>query len=106
MQKAYADLQSRGFRILAVSIDDGDGQVVKEFAQAFGITFDVLQDRSGAIQQSYQTTGVPESFLLDRDGRIVKRVIGQHDWASTANRNLIERYLGGAPAEASAAALR
>lgn len=106
MQLAYADLAARGFRILAVSIDDGDGTNVREFATAFGITFDILQDRSGAIQQAYQTTGVPESFLLDRDGRIIKRVIGQHDWASAANRNLIERYLGGGPDEAGTAALR
>ena len=95
MQRAYADLAPRGFRILAVSIDNGDGAPVKAFAQQMGITFDVLQDRSGNIQQLYQTTGVPESFLLDRDGTIVKRVIGAHDWASGANRKLIERYLNG-----------
>lgn len=107
MQKAYADLEGRGFRILAVSIDDGDGTIVKEFTSALGITFAVLQDRSGAIQQKYETTGVPESFLLDRDGRIVKRVIGAHDWSSPANRSLIERYLGGeAPQQASAATAR
>ncbi len=63
---------------------------MKEFAQELGITFDILQDQSGSIQQLYQTTGVPESFLLDRDGTIVKRVIGAHDWASGANRKLIE----------------
>ncbi len=107
MQRAYADLEGHGFRILAVSIDDGDGSIVKEFASALGITFPILQDRSGAIQQRYETTGVPESFLLDRDGRIVKRVIGAHDWSSPANRSLIERYLGGeTPPQASAAAAR
>jgi peroxiredoxin len=95
MQRAYADLAPRGFRIIAVSIDNGDGEAVKAFAQQLGITFDILQDRSGAIQQLYQTTGVPESFLLDREGTIVKRVIGAHDWASGANRKLIERYLNG-----------
>ena len=95
MQRAYIDLASRGFRIIAVSIDNGDGAAVKEFAQGLGITFDILQDQSGNIQQLYQTTGVPESFLLDRDGTIVKRVIGAHDWASGANRKLIERYLNG-----------
>jgi hypothetical protein len=63
-----------------------------------GITFDILQDRSGNIQQVYQTTGVPESFLLDREGTIVKRVIGAHDWTSVANRKLIERYLNGGQA--------
>lgn len=95
MQRAYADLAPRGFRILAVSIDKGDGAPVKAFAQGLGITFDILQDQGGSIQQVYQTTGVPESFLLDRDGTIVKRVIGAHDWASGANRKLIERYLDG-----------
>jgi len=95
MQRTYADLAPRGFRILAVSIDNGDVAPVKSFAQELGITFDILQDQSGRIQQLYQTTGVPESFLLDRDGTIVKRVIGAHDWASGANRKLIERYLDG-----------
>ena len=58
-----------------------------------GVTFDILQDRSGDIQRVYQTTGVPESFLLDRDGIIVKRIIGAHDWSSKINRDLIERLL-------------
>jgi hypothetical protein len=38
---------------------------------------------------------VPESFLLDRDGTIVKRVIGAHDWSSVANQKLVARYLDG-----------
>jgi hypothetical protein len=36
---------------------------------------------------------VPESFLLDRRGVIVKRVIGAQDWNSPANRALVERLL-------------
>jgi hypothetical protein len=45
------------------------------------------------IQLTYQTTGVPESFLLDKNGIVVKRVIGWHDWSAPANRGLIERLL-------------
>jgi hypothetical protein len=45
------------------------------------------------VQQIYQTTGVPESFLLNREGIIVKRVIGAHDWSSPVNRALITRLL-------------
>ena len=97
MQRAYAELAPRGFKIIAISIDAGESQPVREFTQEMGITFDVLQDASGNIQQLYQTTGVPESFLLDRDGTIVKRVIGAHDWSSESNRKLIDRYLGNAP---------
>jgi peroxiredoxin len=94
MQKAYARLKDDGFTIAAVSIDEGGPETVREFVREFGLTFDVLQDRSGRISTLYQTTGVPESFLLDKNGVIVKRVIGAHDWASPANIALIERLLG------------
>ena len=98
MQRTFAELKDQGFQILAISIDEADASDVKEFTTELGLTFDILHDRSGRIQQLYQTTGVPESFLLDRDGRIVKRVIGAHDWSSTANKKLIERTLGGGKA--------
>lgn len=93
MQRLYDSLSQRGFKIAAVSIDEGDPTDVRNFGQALHLTFDLLQDRSGAIQQIYQTTGVPESFLLDREGTIVKRVIGAHDWSSPVNRALVERLL-------------
>lgn len=102
MQKAYAALKDQGFTIAAVSIDEGPSADVTAFAKELGLTFDVLQDQSGRISTLYQTTGVPESFLLDRDGTIVKRVIGAHDWSSPANQSLIRRMLGGsrpAPAD-------
>ena len=94
MQEAYAQLKDRGFAIAAVSVDEGSIDDVKAFQREFGLTFDILHDRSGRIQQVYQTTGVPESFLLDRDGVIVKRLIGEHNWASEANIAQIERLLG------------
>ncbi len=93
MQQAYAELAPRGFKVAAVSIDEADPADVKAFAAELGITFDILQDRSGRIQQVYQTTGVPESFLLDKDGVIVKRIIGAHDWSSQVNRDLVARLL-------------
>lgn len=93
MQEAYAAFKPRGFRIAAVSIDEGSPDAVRQFVRELGLTFDILLDQSTLMQQAYQTTGVPESFLLDRNGVIVKRVIGAHDWNSPANRKLIERYL-------------
>ena len=94
MQRLYDSLAPRGFRIAAVSIDQDDPEGVRSFARELGLTFDILHDRTGAIQQAYLTTGVPESFLLDTTGTIMKRVIGAHDWASPVNRALIRRLLG------------
>lgn len=97
MQRAYARLKDEGFAIAAVSIDEGGPEDVLAFTREFGLTFDILHDRSGRISTLYQTTGVPESFLLDKDGVIIKRVIGAHDWSSPANIALIERLLGKSP---------
>jgi peroxiredoxin len=93
MERVYRDLAPRGFKIAAVSIDEGSPEDVRAFAQDMGLTFDLLHDRSTRIQQTYQTTGVPESFLINRDGIIVKRIIGAHDWGSPVNRALAERLL-------------
>jgi cytochrome c biogenesis protein CcmG/thiol:disulfide interchange protein DsbE len=93
MEQLYTALAPRGFAIAAVSIDEGSPEDVRAFAQELGLTFDILHDRTTRIQQAYQTTGVPESFLLNRDGVIVKRVIGAHDWSSPVNRALVERLL-------------
>ena len=93
MEQVYRALAPRGFAVAAVSIDEGSPDDVRAFGQQLGLSFDLLQDRSTRIQQIYQTTGVPESFLLNRQGVIVKRIIGAHDWNSPANRALVERLL-------------
>ena len=51
-------------------------------------------DGPGRIQQIYQTTGVPESWVLDREGVIVKKVIGATEWDHPAQKALFRRLLG------------
>jgi peroxiredoxin len=99
MEALYKDFAPRGFKIAAVSIDDpGTEQRVREFAKEFGLSFDILHDPSGRIQQIYQTTGVPENFLIGADGVIRKKSYTQ-DWNSEANRALVAQLLdeAGAP---------
>jgi cytochrome c biogenesis protein CcmG/thiol:disulfide interchange protein DsbE len=93
MERVYQALAPEGFRIAAVSIDEGNPEDVRDFGRELGLSFDLLHDRATRVTQVYQTTGVPESFLLDRNGIIVKRIIGPHDWNSPVNRALIERLL-------------
>ncbi|HTL04249.1 MAG TPA: TlpA disulfide reductase family protein [Gemmatimonadales bacterium] len=95
MEKLYHELGPKGLRILAVSIDEGDPRDVRSFVDELGLTFEILHDKTGDIQRVYQTTGVPESFLLDRNGVIVKKVIGEHPWGSPSNQRIIVDLLGG-----------
>jgi peroxiredoxin len=93
MERLYQLYGPKGLRIAAVSIDEGDVEDVRAFAKEYGITFDVLHDATGDIQREYQTTGVPESFLLDKDGMIVKRVY-VHEWDTPANQRVIAELMG------------
>jgi peroxiredoxin len=93
LQRLYQTYRGHGFRVAAVSIDNGDAAPVRAFVQAHGLTFDILQDRSGNIEDAYQTVAVPESFLLDRHGRITYIVLGGQDWDSPTNRQRIARLI-------------
>jgi len=93
MERLYQLYGPKGFRIAAVSIDEGSVEDIRAFAKEFNLTFDILHDATGEIQRSYQTTGVPESFLLDKNGVIVKRVY-VHEWDTPANQRVIAELMG------------
>lgn len=117
MERLYRRLKARGapFEILAVSIDaplgtrDAVGNVggdLRAFAEEYGLTFTILHDPTGRIQRIYQTTGVPESFVIDRNGVIYRRVVGSVDWDAPEWDVAITRLVGGdtasvAPSSAS-----
>ncbi len=94
IEKLYQQLGPKGLRVVAVSVDEGNGNDVRQFVQDYHLTFDVLRDPAGRIENLYQTTGVPETFLLDKDGIIVKKVIGEHPWSSPANQRIVAGLLG------------
>ena len=108
MQRLYERFQKVGadFTIMAVSIDaplgkaDANGKVggdLRAFAEEYGLTFPILHDPSGDIQRIYYTTGVPESFLIGRDGIIYRRLAGATNWDSEEHQAAVRRLLDGAP---------
>ena len=94
MERLWRAFQGTNFRVVAVSIDKEDSTVVNAFVKKLGLTFEILHDQPGKIQEIYQITGVPESFVIDRDGVIVKKVIGALAWDAEVNQILIRRLLG------------
>lgn len=104
MQRMYESLASHDdFEILAISVDAPLGEVdvggraggdLAAFAEEFGLTFPILHNPAGDIQRVYQTTGVPESFVIGRDGLIYKKIAGPTDWDAEANVELVRRLLG------------
>jgi cytochrome c biogenesis protein CcmG/thiol:disulfide interchange protein DsbE len=95
MENLYQELKGKDFEILAISIDASGAKVVTPFMKEFKLSFPALLDPENTVQNLYGTTGVPESFIINKEGIIEKIVIGPMDWASPAVvlffRNLIQR---------------
>ena len=90
LQRAFA---GSDFRVVAVSVDQARSAVVRQFATDLGLSFDILHDPTGEIQRVYRTTGVPESWVIDRQGVIVKKVVGATEWDSPTNVALVRTLL-------------
>jgi peroxiredoxin len=103
MQRLHEAVDDDDFVVLAVSVDagqagepDGFGRIagdVPGYIAENGYTFTVWHDPPGSIQRTYQTTGVPESFVIGRDGVIYKKVAGPTEWDSPEYEEMIRRLL-------------
>jgi peroxiredoxin len=70
------------FKILAVSIDLSGAKAVAPFMKKHNLTFEALIDPAGTIMTSYGVNGIPQSFIIDKQGNIIKKVVGPIDWAT------------------------
>lgn len=74
--------ENEDFALLAVSIDEGGKKVVEDFMKKRDLSFPVLLDTEGRVARLYRTTGVPESFIILKDGTIDNKIEGAIDWTA------------------------
>jgi peroxiredoxin len=82
MDTLYLELKGENFEILAVSIDALGKKAVAPFMKKYNLSFPALMDQDGTIKTLFQTTGVPESFIINQEGILIEKVIGPKDWAT------------------------
>lgn len=104
LQRLHEELHEQGLRIVAVSVDAPRGAIgafgqpggsVRDFVAEFGLTFTVLHDPTGGIQSRYQVNGLPTTFIIDRDGRIRRKVLGAAEWDRDSFADQIRDLLEG-----------
>ena len=84
--------QAQGFDTLAVAMSYDPPAYVARFAETRGLPFGVAIDNTGAIAKSFGNVQVtPTSLLVNKRGEIVKRFVGEPDFA--ALHKLVERLL-------------
>jgi peroxiredoxin len=94
MERLYQELRPHGLKIVAMSVDEAGPDHVLAWVNERNLTFEILHDRSGQVEAAYQVTGYPESFVINRDGIIVKKVIGPLEWDHPTQRALFRQLLG------------
>ncbi|GAB4387642.1 MAG: TlpA disulfide reductase family protein [Thermodesulfovibrionales bacterium] len=89
VQKMYEKYKGEDFEVLAVSIDALGAKAVVPFMEDLGLSFPALLDPTGSIQLLYGTTGVPETFIIDKKGNVAFVEIGAGDWTEPGKQALV-----------------
>lgn len=90
MMKLNSAMAGKPFQMVAVSIDEGGKQDVESFFKSSGYNLPTYFDTTGSASKAYGITGVPESFIIDKNGLLVKKVIGGLAWDSAEVISFLE----------------
>ena len=82
MVKLNQLMKGKPFQLLAVSIDEKGAEEVAAFFKSSGVLLPALLDTDQAVSKRYGTTGVPETFVINSKGVILKKVVGGFDWSA------------------------
>jgi cytochrome c biogenesis protein CcmG, thiol:disulfide interchange protein DsbE len=74
-------LGPKGLVVLGIS-EDKDENAYKQFLARFNVGFLTARQPTADIKQSYGTVQIPESYLIDRNGKVVEKFISSQAWAS------------------------
>lgn len=105
LERLHRELASEGLAVIGVNVDASSALLpgaasqppshVTSFVEELGLTFPIWLDPEGRIEKAYRITGLPTTFVIDRNGRIVRQDRGAVAWDepphSTQIRELLER---------------
>ena len=94
LDRLQASFDKEKFLILAVSVDREGAVKVVPFLKKHGIrNITTLLDQSMRLASALRVSGMPTSFMLDRNGRVVGSLVGIAEWDSKEAIALVRHYL-------------
>jgi thiol-disulfide isomerase/thioredoxin len=92
MAALYNKFSDKGLEILAVNSGE-DQATVRSFLNNEGFSFPALLDLDGKVSANYGIQAIPTTFLIDRDGMIILRLVGSIDWDTPKIHAALESLL-------------
>ena len=89
--KTYRKFEARGFETIAVAMSYDPLEYVRQFSEKNGLPFKVALDKDGSAAQVFGARVTPTTFIIDKQGKIVQRIVGEPDFAKL--HALIEQTL-------------
>jgi peroxiredoxin len=79
--ETHNKFQARGYETIAIAVKQDDAGRVAQYAATNALPFKVTFDRSGELAREFGNVRVtPMSFLIDKNGKILRRYVGAPDW--------------------------
>ena len=89
MEKLHQKFKDKDFAMVAVNLQESDATVLKFFKE-HKLTFTTLLDSTGDVGTAFGIRGIPTTFILDKNGIIIGKVMGPREWDSRDSFALFE----------------
>ncbi|HEO66286.1 MAG TPA: TlpA family protein disulfide reductase [Spirochaetes bacterium] len=90
MQKLYQTLKDKDFVMLGVAVDQTQDPV-EPYVELLEMTFPVVYDSDKEVSSRYRLSATPTTYIIDKDGTILGKVVGESDWASKTSIDLFNK---------------
>jgi peroxiredoxin len=94
LEKFAERVQSQGVVVVGVSVDE-DREALQEFIRKYGITYAIGLDPDRSLAARFGTVQFPETYILDRQGRIAEKLIGAVNWGDPRIQTFVQELARG-----------
>ena len=81
MEKLHQKFKNKDFAMVTVNLQESASQV-KKFFKELNLTFTALLDSGGEVGAHFMITAIPTTFILNKQGIILGKVMGPREWNS------------------------
>lgn len=83
MERAYNKLKQHGVEFLAINLGE-DADTIFTFTADYPVSFPLLMDIDSSVSDKYPVIGLPTSYFVSPEGRLIYRAIGSREWDEKA----------------------